>query len=68
MSKIPQLVSLQEMIEARYHFFIPRYQRGYRWGRQEVEELLEDILEFMEKKKEEKDFYCLQPLTLRQRA
>lgn len=27
-------------------FFVPGYQRGYRWGRQEVEALLNDLWEF----------------------
>ncbi|MBK8134157.1 MAG: DUF262 domain-containing protein [Gammaproteobacteria bacterium] len=27
------------------HFFIPAYQRGYRWTRYEVEKLLDDISE-----------------------
>ncbi|MFI7195476.1 DUF262 domain-containing protein [Nocardia nova] len=25
------------------HFFVPDYQRGYRWGRPEVERLLDDV-------------------------
>ena len=25
------------------HFFVPRYQRGYRWGEHEVGRLLDDI-------------------------
>lgn len=29
-------------------FFIPKYQRGYRWTRTQVNDLLEDIKEFME--------------------
>lgn len=31
-------------------FFIPDYQRGYRWTRQQVEDLLNDILEFSQRK------------------
>lgn len=31
-------------------FFIPSYQRGYRWGEREIKELLEDINDFMVKK------------------
>ena len=43
-------------------FFIPDYQRGYRWTRQQVEDLLNDILEFSQK--ENADIYCLQPLVV----
>ena len=35
------------------HFFIPSYQRGYRWTEQQVEDLLNDIWEFSKKKKKE---------------
>jgi len=44
-------------------FFIPAYQRGYRWNTQQVKDLLEDIQEFIDKKKE--GFYCIQPLVVR---
>ena len=40
-------------------FFIPSYQRGYRWDERQVEDLLNDIKEFNE---EENGFYCVQVL------
>lgn len=43
-------------------FFIPDYQRGYRWTRQQVEDLLNDIFEFSQK--ENAGIYCLQPLVV----
>lgn len=57
---------------------MPGYQRGYRWGRQEVEALLNDLWEFYlqtEEKPDEEErenlleknknlFYCLQPVVL----
>ncbi len=45
------------------NFVIPHYQRGYRWGKQEVTELLDDLWAFS-KDKESGDFYCLQPIVL----
>lgn len=45
-------------------FFIPNYQRGYRWTRQQVKDLLNDINEFDASKD---GFYCLQPLVVRLR-
>ena len=46
-------------------FFVPSYQRGYRWGRQEVEALLNDLWEFYLQANGEKNvFYCLQPVVL----
>lgn len=41
-------------------FFIPSYQRGYRWGEKEVEQLFVDLWEAKEANKE----YCLQPLVV----
>jgi hypothetical protein len=45
------------------NFYIPAYQRGYRWTSQQVEDLLNDIQEFIEKNKE--GFYCIQPLVVK---
>jgi len=45
-------------------FIIPHYQRGYRWEKQEVTELLDDLWAFL-KDKESGDFYCLQPIVVR---
>lgn len=47
-------------------FYIPAYQRGYRWTRQQVKDLLNDILEFSEKKGDT-GIYCLQPLVVMKR-
>ena len=50
------------------HFYIPSYQRGYRWEEQQITDLLNDILEFQKKsKKDEGEFYCLQPLIVTQK-
>lgn len=47
------------------NFFIPAYQRGYRWEEQQIIDLLNDILEFQKKKdKGIGEFYCLQPLII----
>lgn len=49
-------------------FWIPAYQRGYRWKPEQVQQLLEDILEFAYRKNPQNDdFYCLQPLVLKAR-
>lgn len=49
-------------------FEIPSYQRGYRWGKREVEALLQDILDFSQKQSSQKQsssFYCLQPVVVK---
>lgn len=47
------------------HFFIPSYQRGYRWTGQQVKDLLKDILDFSKSSPAEYQFYCVQPLVVR---
>lgn len=44
------------------NYYIPNYQRGYRWGKDEVTKLLDDIWDFASQGKSE--FYCLQPLII----
>lgn len=46
------------------NFFIPAYQRGYRWDRKQVKNLLNDIWEFKQKCNGT-DFYCLQPVVIK---
>ena len=55
------LISIQELLDKE--FFIPKYQRGYRWSKQQVRELLEDIKSF----DDSKGFYCLQPLVVKKK-
>ncbi len=58
-----KLMSVRELFGES--FFIPNYQRGYRWERQQAEDLLNDIDAFVNKKdKKETEIYCLQPLVI----
>lgn len=50
------------------NFFIPDYQRGYRWTKQQATDLLEDILTFTESKKSQTEIYCVQPLVVQKKA
>lgn len=45
------------------HFLVEKYQRGYKWGIQQVQELLSDIHDFDRSGIE--SFYCLQPLVVK---
>ncbi len=48
------------------HFYIPYYQRGYRWTAHHVTDLLEDIFSFSKSQNINKnDFYCLQPVVVK---
>lgn len=46
-------------------FFIPSYQRGYRWTEQQVKDLLNDIKEFIDNGTN--NIYCIQPLVVKER-
>lgn len=46
------------------NFFIPDYQRGYRWTEQQIFQLLSDLYQFF-KKPNSGAFYCLQPIIVK---
>lgn len=48
-------------------FWIPAYQRGYRWTPLQVTQLLDDVWEFIQTSEEghRQAFYCLQPLVIK---
>ena len=63
-----ELKTIAKLEEEKKSFFIDAYQRGYRWTKIEVKDLLDDILEFSHSDYESHDnalpsrFYCLQPI------
>lgn len=65
---ILSLKSINELYD--YAFFIPDYQRGYRWTSTQVIQLLEDIWNFAKNPPVQKiggttPFYCLQPIVVK---
>lgn len=58
------LKPINDLLKER--FFIPKYQRGYRWDERQVKNLLDDIWEFREKNQNGSTdaFYCLQPVVV----
>jgi uncharacterized protein with ParB-like and HNH nuclease domain len=58
-----KLIEIEELL-SNYHFFIPSYQRGYKWDTRQVLDLLNDIYEFANKQKLKDEFYCLQPIVV----
>lgn len=58
------LVSINGILDKA--FFIPDYQRGYRWEKQQVEDLLDDLKEFYDNSRENNErVYCIQPLVVK---
>lgn len=61
-----RLKSVAEFLDGYHKFFIPSFQRGYRWDKKEVEDLLKDIWDFAKNGENKKsDFYCLQPVAVK---
>ena len=54
----------EDLLQGRT-FYIPDYQRGYRWTSQQVEELLQDLLVFAINERNSDSYYCLQPIVVR---
>jgi hypothetical protein len=61
---ISALLSDADGKPARY--WIPAYQRGYRWTQLQVTQLLDDIRDFTRRPNPQpEEFYCLQPLVIK---
>ena len=58
--------AIESFLNDSTKYFIPSYQRGYRWTEIEVRDLLNDIMEFSERRKDENEWYCLQPLIVKE--
>lgn len=58
------------VLEIKGNFFMPDYQRGYRWGENEVKQLLDDIDENRKKNEKERgqNNYYLQPIVLKEKG
>ena len=55
-------MAVRDLLDGRI-FFIPSYQRGYRWSKTQIYDLCNDLLEYaLRKNKDQKAFYSLQPL------
>lgn len=57
--------SINDICSKPKKFFIPYYQRGYRWTKQEIYDLLNDINDFINTKENNSSWYCIQPLVLK---
>lgn len=68
--------SIGDIVTRDYKFTIPSYQRGYRWGEREVEQLLNDVFCHANEQKffeatqgnEELESYYLQPIVVKEKT
>ena len=66
MANTIELKEINNLIKLK--FFIPTYQRGYRWDKQQVTDLLNDLYDFKESADTKKgEFYCLQPIVVKKK-
>lgn len=69
--RLLKVKSIGVIVKGDYKFTIPSYQRGYRWGEREVEELLNDVFchaneqKFFEVKNKKFKSYYLQPIVVK---
>ena len=54
-----------DLLDGKHHFVIPSFQRGYRWERKQVLDLLEDINQFANDDIVSGDSYFLQPIVVK---
>lgn len=60
-----QLLAIPQLMKK--HFFIPDYQRGYRWEQDQIYQLLKDLWKYFKLgKKRPMGFYCLQPIVVKE--
>ena len=62
MNDNPKVLNFYHLLN--YCFNIPEYQRGYRWEKKQVEDLLNDLKDFIDKRSDKQEFYCLQPIVV----
>lgn len=63
------LVPISDLLSPDFNFYVPSYQRGYRWGADQAGRLIEDLEEFEKYhySSDKNKFYCLQPLVIKER-
>ena len=66
MADNPRILNFYHLLN--YRFNIPEYQRGYRWEKKQVVDLMNDLKDFIDRRAanqlKDKEFYCLQPVVV----
>lgn len=70
--KKPEILSIQELLNRQYSFYVPGYQRGYRWGEEQAKALIKDLRNYYESQVEGKvnsiPPYYLQPIYVKKKS
>ncbi len=70
-NNLVDIKTIGSLLDGKNCFYVSCYQRGYRWNRKQVEELLSDLYSFRKQYDRDKysgagNFYCLQPVIVRE--
>ena len=71
MSSPLELLNIKQLLQQKNNFFIPAYQRGYRWRVEQVKMLIEDIQLYIDEENKTSQqnkcpFYCLQAIVVKE--
>lgn len=61
-----EMLAINKLLD--FSFYIPSYQRGYRWTDKQVSSLLNDIWEFKNQNHNTDEYYCLQPIVIKEKT
>lgn len=59
------LKPVADLLDGTHRFVIPSFQRGYRWEKSQIEDLLKDISDYARDTRHTDAPYCLQPIVLK---
>ena len=65
-----ELLNIKQLLQSKNNFFIPAYQRGYRWRCEQVKMLINDIQLYLQEENSARPedrcpFYCLQAIVVK---
>ena len=66
-----ELLNIKQLLQSKNNFFIPAYQRGYRWRCEQVKMLINDIQLYLQEENSARPedrcpFYCLQAIVVKE--
>lgn len=69
MSEFVQAFSVQQLLSDSHRYLVPMYQRNYAWGEGEINQLIQDVLDYQQKNqhREQKKTYYIGTLVVFER-
>ena len=68
-----KLLSIEDLLASKFNFFIPAYQRGYRWRAEQVKLLIQDIQQYIDDNnrvsiQDKCPYYSLQAIVVKEKG